>query len=129
MLLIDLENNYYSTPSLYAIVIQISIMMLDRLLYVKGWLFGKIAFHCLFCLGCIFFCFLYIPSATQIEFGSNPSLIYFMLVQMVYIFVSSLQIRHGFPTSDNFIADSINRTFSILNRCMFFVLLATCCDG
>ena len=33
MLLIDLENNYYSTSSLFAIVIQIIVMMLDRFLY------------------------------------------------------------------------------------------------
>ena len=57
MLLIDLENNYYSTSSLFAIVIQIVVMMLDRFLYVKGLLLGKIVLHCLFCAGCICFCF------------------------------------------------------------------------
>ena len=35
MLMIDLENNYYSASSLYAMIFQIIIMMLDRLCYVK----------------------------------------------------------------------------------------------
>ena len=116
MLLIDLENNYYSTSSLFAIVIQIIVMMLDRFLYVKGLLLGKIVLHCLFCAGCICFCFILLPVTTRVGFGTNRSLIFFMCIQMAYIFLSALEIRHGFPTPDNYISDSINRSFSIPNR-------------
>ena len=33
--LMDLENNYYSSSSLYAVMIQVAIMLLDRCFYVK----------------------------------------------------------------------------------------------
>ena len=35
MLLIDLQNNYYSASSLYAIIAQIAMMMIDRYFYLK----------------------------------------------------------------------------------------------
>ena len=33
--MIDFENNYYSASSLYVIIAQILVMMLDRLFYLK----------------------------------------------------------------------------------------------
>lgn len=35
MLMIDLENNFYSATSLYAVILQILVMMLDRFFYIK----------------------------------------------------------------------------------------------
>ena len=35
MLMIDLENNFYSASSLYAVILQIFVMMLDRFFYIK----------------------------------------------------------------------------------------------
>lgn len=33
--MIDLENNFYSATSLYAVILQILVMMLDRFFYIK----------------------------------------------------------------------------------------------
>lgn len=33
--MIDLENNFYSATSLYAVILQILVMMLDRYFYIK----------------------------------------------------------------------------------------------
>ena len=33
--MIDLENNFYSATSLYSVILQILVMMLDRFFYIK----------------------------------------------------------------------------------------------
>ena len=120
MLLIDLQNNYYSASSLYAIIAQIAMMMIDRYFYLKGHLLGKIIFHCLYSLFIIIYLFFVIPYTTNTSFWSKWSVVWFFFLQICYIIVSSLQISHGYPTFDNYINSIINKKYSLFNQLLFY---------
>ncbi|CBK22984.2 uncharacterized protein [Blastocystis hominis] len=123
MLMIDLENNFYSATSLYAVILQILVMMLDRFFYIKGHLLGKVVFHIIYSILIMIYLFIGIPYTTNTSFGSKDSVVFFTILQMLYIILSSLQISHGYPTSDNFINNIINKNYSIFNRVLFYVSL------
>ena len=130
-LLIDFENNYYSGSSLYAIIIQIVIMLLDRFCYIKvvsflppsfqGLLFLKILLQFLFNVFICFFLMVGLPYYTNTMFGRNPAAIVFFYIQLGYIVASAAQIREGYPNADSYIASMIDNSYSIFNRIIFFV--------
>lgn len=134
--LIDFENNYYSSSSLYAVIIQVVIMLIDRCCYVKvcsmnqntfpylqGLLFGKIVLQYIFNASIFALILLILPAYTNTPFGDNINVLIFLFIQIGYMVASAGQIRYGYPTSDTYIASMIDNSYSILNRCIFFVCL------
>ena len=78
--------------------------------------------------------FIGIPYTTNSSFGNKISVVFFTILQMLYIILSSLQISHGYflsrfflpisyPTSDNYINNIINKSYSSFNRTLFYVSL------
>ena len=73
------------------------------------------------------FVFIFLPAYTKTPYGDNLSVEIFFLIQIGYIVASSKQIRYGYPTSDTYIASMIDSSYSILNRCIFFVCSSRKC--
>ena len=96
---------------------------------------GKIIFHIIYSILIMVYLFIGIPYTTNSSFGNKISVVLFTILQMLYIILSSLQISHGYflslsfflplsyPTSDNYINNIINKSYSSFNRLLFYVSL------
>lgn len=57
---------------------------------------GKVVFHIIYSILIMIYLFIGIPYTTNTSFGSKDSVVFFTILQMLYIILSSLQISHGF---------------------------------
>ncbi|XP_076321438.1 LOW QUALITY PROTEIN: piezo-type mechanosensitive ion channel component 2-like [Tachypleus tridentatus] len=94
------EENKIPIPFLIMLVAQFALIIIDRALYLRKNVLGKLIFQIILVFIIHIWMFFILPAVTEREFTSPtrlpPKLWYF--VKCVYLLISAYQLRSGYPT-------------------------------
>ncbi|XP_078071856.1 piezo-type mechanosensitive ion channel component 2 isoform X1 [Mustelus asterias] len=95
---------------LVMLIIQFGTMVVDRALYLRKTVLGKVVFQVILVFGIHFWMFFILPKVTERRFSQNKVAQIWYFVKCVYFGLSAYQIRCGYPTRvlGNFLTKSYN---------------------
>uniref|UniRef100_A0A8C4SJ92 Piezo type mechanosensitive ion channel component 1 (Er blood group) n=1 Tax=Erpetoichthys calabaricus TaxID=27687 RepID=A0A8C4SJ92_ERPCA len=95
---------------LVMLLIQFSTMVIDRALYLRKTVLGKLVFQVFLVFGIHFWMFFILPAVTERMFSQNPVAQLWYFVKCIYFALSAYQIRCGYPTRilGNFLTKKYN---------------------
>lgn len=95
--------------------------MVDRALYLRKYMPGKILFQFVLIIGLHIWMFFVLPATTERTFNaSNPPVMYYM-IKCFYLLFSAYQIRCGYP--GRILGNFLTKGFSLLNFAGFKVYI------
>jgi len=100
-----LPNSYVLT-----LLVQFIFIVIERVLYLFRAIKIKVIYHCLLVLLYHIWLLFVSPILTSEDFRSQKILITFYLLKLIYLYLSSLQIMHGYPAfvQGQYLTDSNN---------------------
>ncbi|KAM5222304.1 piezo-type mechanosensitive ion channel component 2 isoform 2-T2 [Ctenodactylus gundi] len=106
----SLSEDQVPGPFLVMVLIQFGTMVVDRALYLRKTVLGKVVFQVVLVLGIHFWMFFILPGVTERKFSQNLVAQLWYFVKCVYFGLSAYQIRCGYPTRvlGNFLTKSYN---------------------
>ncbi|XP_030608085.1 piezo-type mechanosensitive ion channel component 2 [Archocentrus centrarchus] len=95
---------------LVMVLIQFGTMVVDRALYLRKSVMGKVIFQVILVFGIHFWMFFILPNVTEKRFSENTVAQMWYFVKCIYFGLSAYQIRCGYPTRvlGNFLTKSYN---------------------
>uniref|UniRef100_A0A3B4DIP1 Piezo-type mechanosensitive ion channel component n=1 Tax=Pygocentrus nattereri TaxID=42514 RepID=A0A3B4DIP1_PYGNA len=95
---------------LVMVLIQFGTMVVDRALYLRKTVMGKVIFQVILVFGIHFWMFFILPGVTERRFSQNTVAQLWYFVKCIYFGLSAYQIRCGYPTRvlGNFLTKSYN---------------------
>ncbi|XP_054870800.1 piezo-type mechanosensitive ion channel component 2 isoform X5 [Amphiprion ocellaris] len=106
----SLSEDQVPGPFLVMVLIQFGTMVVDRALYLRKSVMGKVIFQVLLVFGIHFWMFFILPHVTAKRFAENTVAQMWYFVKCIYFGLSAYQIRCGYPTRvlGNFLTKSYN---------------------
>ncbi|XP_047198071.1 piezo-type mechanosensitive ion channel component 2 [Hippoglossus stenolepis] len=106
----SLSEDQVPGPFLVMVLIQFGTMVVDRALYLRKSVVGKVIFQALLVFGIHFWMFFILPGVTNKRFSENTVAQMWYFVKCIYFGLSAYQIRCGYPTRvlGNFLTKSHN---------------------
>ncbi|CAG0881547.1 unnamed protein product [Cyprideis torosa] len=116
-----LEENRVPVPFLIMLVLQFALIIVDRALYLKKSIVGKLVFQIIQVFGVHIWMFFILPAVTGREFGAAaaPQIWYF--VKCVYFLLSAYQIRAGYPT--RILGNVLTKGYNYVNMVLFKIFM------
>ncbi|XP_078412369.1 piezo-type mechanosensitive ion channel component 2 [Cetorhinus maximus] len=95
---------------LVMMLVQFATLVIDRALYLRKTVMGKIIFQVVMVLGIHFWMFFVLPGVTERRFNQNPVAQLWYFVKCIYFGLSAYQIKCGYPNRvlGNFLTKSYN---------------------
>ncbi|XP_055504976.1 piezo-type mechanosensitive ion channel component 1 isoform X2 [Leucoraja erinacea] len=105
-----LSDDQVPEAFLVMVLVQFSTMVIDRALYLRKTLLGKLVFQIILVLGIHFWMFFILPAVTERMFNQNTVVQLWYFVKCIYFALSAYQIRCGYPTRilGNFLTKKYN---------------------
>ncbi|KAM9791110.1 piezo-type mechanosensitive ion channel component 2 isoform 5-T6 [Syngnathus typhle] len=106
----SLSEDQVPGPFLVMVLIQFGTMVVDRALYLRKSVMGKVIFQVFLVFGIHFWMFFILPGVTEKRFNKNTVAQMWYFVKCIYFGLSAYQIRCGYPTRvlGNFLTKSYN---------------------
>uniref|UniRef100_A0A3Q1GE93 Piezo non-specific cation channel R-Ras-binding domain-containing protein n=1 Tax=Acanthochromis polyacanthus TaxID=80966 RepID=A0A3Q1GE93_9TELE len=106
----SLSEDQVPGPFLVMVLIQFGTMVVDRALYLRKSVMGKVIFQVVLVFGIHFWMFFILPHVTAKRFAENTVAQMWYFVKCIYFGLSAYQIRCGYPTRvlGNFLTKSYN---------------------
>uniref|UniRef100_A0A3B4TXV1 Piezo type mechanosensitive ion channel component 2 n=1 Tax=Seriola dumerili TaxID=41447 RepID=A0A3B4TXV1_SERDU len=106
----SLSEDQVPGPFLVMVLIQFGTMVVDRALYLRKSVMGKVIFQVILVFGIHFWMFFILPGVTKKRFSENTVAQMWYFVKCIYFGLSAYQIRCGYPTRvlGNFLTKSYN---------------------
>ncbi|XP_067308925.1 piezo-type mechanosensitive ion channel component 2 isoform X2 [Pseudorasbora parva] len=106
----SLSEDQVPGPFLVMVLIQFGTMVVDRALYLRKTVMGKVIFQVILVFGIHFWMFFILPGITERRFSHNKIAQLWYFVKCIYFGLSAYQIRCGYPTRilGNFLTKSYN---------------------
>ncbi|XP_029971241.1 piezo-type mechanosensitive ion channel component 2 [Salarias fasciatus] len=106
----SLSEDQVPGPFLVMVLIQFGTMVVDRALYLRKSVMGKVIFQVILVFGIHFWMFFILPGITEKRFNKNTVAQMWYFVKCIYFGLSAYQIRCGYPTRvlGNFLTKSYN---------------------
>ncbi|XP_067887336.1 piezo-type mechanosensitive ion channel component 2-like [Heterodontus francisci] len=106
----SLSEDQVPEAFLVMLIIQFGTMVVDRALYLRKTVLGKVVFQVILVFGIHFWMFFILPRVTERKFSQNKVAQLWYFVKCVYFGLSAYQIRCGYPTRvlGNFLTKSYN---------------------
>ncbi|XP_069033644.1 piezo-type mechanosensitive ion channel component 2-like [Embiotoca jacksoni] len=106
----SLSEDQVPEAFLVMVLIQFGTMVIDRALYLRKTVLGKLVFQVVLVFGIHFWMFFILPTVTERRFNQNLVAQLWYFVKCVYFGLSAYQIRSGYPTRvlGNFLTKSHN---------------------
>ncbi|XP_078397176.1 piezo-type mechanosensitive ion channel component 2-like [Cetorhinus maximus] len=106
----SLSEDQVPEAFLVMLIIQFGTMVVDRALYLRKTVLGKVVFQVILVFGIHFWMFFILPKVTERRFSQNKVAQIWYFVKCVYFGLSAYQIRCGYPTRvlGNFLTKSYN---------------------
>ncbi|KAM8838287.1 piezo-type mechanosensitive ion channel component 2 isoform 4-T4 [Synchiropus picturatus] len=106
----SLSEDQVPGPFLVMVLIQFGTMVVDRALYLRKSVMGKVIFQVILVFGIHFWMFFILPGITEKRFSKNTVAQMWYFVKCIYFGLSAYQIRCGYPTRvlGNFLTKSYN---------------------
>ncbi|XP_071541022.1 piezo-type mechanosensitive ion channel component isoform X2 [Panulirus ornatus] len=105
-----LEDNRVPIPFLVMLILQFGLIIVDRALFLRKFILGKLIFQVALTFGIHIWMFFILPAVTEREFNAKrPPQIWYM-VKCFNLLLSAYQIRCGYPTRilGNFLCKQFN---------------------
>lgn len=104
-------------PFLVMLILQFALIVVDRTLYLRKFILGKIIFQFLLVFGVHLWMFFILPAVTERQFNAAvyPQIWYW--VKCVYLLLSAYQIRSGYPT--RILGNFLCKNYNYLNKFLF----------
>ncbi|KAI1889925.1 hypothetical protein AGOR_G00167930 [Albula goreensis] len=102
---------------LVMLLIQFSTMIIDRALYLRKTVLGKLFFQVILVFGIHLWMFFILPAVTERMFSQNPVAQLWYFVKCIYFALSAYQIRCGYPT--RVLGNFLTKTYNHLNLFLF----------
>ncbi|XP_037048036.1 piezo-type mechanosensitive ion channel component isoform X2 [Bradysia coprophila] len=117
------EENKIPVAFLIMLLLQFVFIIVDRALYLRKNLIGKIIFQFITVIGMHIWLFFLVPALSERSFNAKaPPIVYYMF-KCVYFLLSAYQIRCGYPR--RILGNCITKRFSIFNLGAFKVYMLT----
>nr|XP_015209180.1 PREDICTED: piezo-type mechanosensitive ion channel component 2 isoform X2 [Lepisosteus oculatus] len=106
----SLSEDQVPEAFLVMVLIQFGTMVVDRALYLRKTVTGKVIFQVILVFGIHFWMFFILPGVTERRFSQNTVAQLWYFVKCIYFGLSAYQIRCGYPTRvlGNFLTKSYN---------------------
>ncbi|XP_048031199.1 piezo-type mechanosensitive ion channel component 2 isoform X2 [Megalobrama amblycephala] len=106
----SLSEDQVPEAFLVMVLIQFGTMVVDRALYLRKTVMGKVIFQVILVFGIHFWMFFILPGVTDRRFSQNTVAQLWYFVKCIYFGLSAYQIRCGYPTRvlGNFLTKSYN---------------------
>ncbi|XP_025776651.1 piezo-type mechanosensitive ion channel component 1 [Puma concolor] len=113
----SLSDDQVPEAFLVMLLIQFSTMVIDRALYLRKTVLGKLAFQVVLVLAIHLWMFLILPAVTERMFSQNAVAQLWYFVKCVYFALSAYQIRCGYPT--RILGNFLTKKYNHLNLFLF----------
>lgn len=106
----SLSDDQVPEAFLVMLLIQFSTMVIDRALYLRKTVLGKLIFQVILVIGIHVWMFFILPAVTERMFSQNTVAQLWYFVKCIYFALSAYQIRCGYPTRilGNFLTKKYN---------------------
>ncbi|KAG8563071.1 hypothetical protein GDO81_015919 [Engystomops pustulosus] len=106
----SLSDDQVPEAFLVMLLIQFSTMVIDRALYLRKTVLGKLIFQVILVIGIHIWMFFILPAVTERMFSQNTVAQLWYFVKCIYFALSAYQIRCGYPTRilGNFLTKKYN---------------------
>ncbi|XP_042254704.1 piezo-type mechanosensitive ion channel component 2-like [Thunnus maccoyii] len=113
----SLSEDQVPEAFLVMVLIQFGTMVIDRALYLRKTVLGKLVFQVILVLGIHFWMFFILPTVTERRFNQNLVAQLWYFVKCVYFGLSANQIRSGYPT--RVLGNFLTKSYNYLNLFLF----------
>ncbi|EDO30292.1 predicted protein [Nematostella vectensis] len=110
------EENVVPKTFLYMLLSQFFLIIIDRCLYLRKYVFAKLFFLLFLTVSFHVFMFIVVPYVTKRPFFKNIPAIFMYIFMCMYFGLSAYQVRSGYPTRilGNFLTKSYTLTSGVL---------------
>ncbi|GAU96230.1 hypothetical protein RvY_07704-3 [Ramazzottius varieornatus] len=115
------EENRIPTAFLIILIVQFCLMIIDRALYLRKNLKGKLIFQIILVLIVHVVFFFYLPKETGRSFNRSTPVQLWYFVKCAYFLLSAFQIRCGYPT--RILGNFLTTSYSYLNLYLFKIFI------
>ncbi|KAM3593292.1 uncharacterized protein V6R79_009660 [Siganus canaliculatus] len=113
----SLSEDQVPEAFLVMVLIQFGTMVIDRALYLRKTVLGKLVFQVFLVFGIHFWMFFILPTVTERRFNQNLVAQLWYFVKCVYFGLSAYQIRSGYPT--RVLGNFLTKSYNYLNLFLF----------
>ncbi|XP_028930668.1 piezo-type mechanosensitive ion channel component 1 isoform X3 [Ornithorhynchus anatinus] len=113
----SLSDDQVPEAFLVMLLIQFSTMVIDRALYLRKTVLGKLIFQVLLVIGIHLWMFFILPAVTERMFSQNAVAQLWYFVKCIYFALSAYQIRCGYPT--RILGNFLTKKYNHLNLFLF----------
>ncbi|XP_071635421.1 piezo-type mechanosensitive ion channel component isoform X5 [Temnothorax longispinosus] len=112
-----LQENRVPMPFLLMLLLQFALIVIDRALFLRKSIVGKLIFQYCLVFGIHLWMFFILPSVTDRQFNDNifPQIWY--MVKCFYLLLAAYQLRQGYPT--RILGNFLCKKYSIVNYVLF----------
>ncbi|XP_076765205.1 piezo type mechanosensitive ion channel component isoform X3 [Xylocopa sonorina] len=112
-----LQENRVPMAFLLMLLLQFALIVIDRALFLKKSIVGKLIFQYCLIFGVHIWMFFILPSVTERQFNERvPPQIWYM-VKCFYLLLAAYQLRQGYPT--RILGNFLCKNYSIVNYVLF----------
>ncbi|XP_026094030.1 piezo-type mechanosensitive ion channel component 2-like isoform X2 [Carassius auratus] len=113
----SLSEDQVPEAFLVMVLIQFGTMVVDRALYLRKTVMGKVIFQVILVFGIHFWMFFILPGVTERRFSQNKVAQLWYFVKCIYFGLSAYQIRCGYPT--RVLGNFLTKSYNYLNLFLF----------
>uniref|UniRef100_A0A8C7L0D5 Piezo type mechanosensitive ion channel component 2 n=1 Tax=Oncorhynchus kisutch TaxID=8019 RepID=A0A8C7L0D5_ONCKI len=113
----SLSEDQVPEAFLVMVLIQFGTMIIDRALYLRKTVMGKVIFQVILVFGIHFWMFFILPGVTERRFSKNTVAQLWYFVKCIYFGLSAYQIRCGYPT--RVLGNFLTKSYNYLNLFLF----------
>ncbi|XP_072802892.1 piezo-type mechanosensitive ion channel component 1 isoform X1 [Vicugna pacos] len=113
----SLSDDQVPEAFLVMLLVQFSTMVIDRALYLRKTVLGKLAFQVVLVLAIHVWMFFVLPAVTERMFSQNAVAQLWYFVKCIYFALSAYQIRCGYPT--RILGNFLTKKYNHLNLFLF----------
>ncbi|XP_011880859.1 PREDICTED: piezo-type mechanosensitive ion channel component 1 isoform X3 [Vollenhovia emeryi] len=111
------QENRVPMPFLLMLLLQFALIVIDRALFLRKSIVGKLIFQYCLVFGIHLWMFFILPSVTERQFNDKlPPQIWYM-VKCFYLLLAAYQLRQGYPT--RILGNFLCKKYSIVNYVLF----------
>ncbi|XP_046824974.1 piezo-type mechanosensitive ion channel component isoform X4 [Vespa crabro] len=112
-----LQENRVPMPFLLMLLLQFALIVIDRALFLRKSIVGKLIFQYCLIFGVHMWMFFILPSVTERQFNYKlPPQIWYMM-KCFYLLLAAYQLRQGYPT--RILGNFLCKKYSIVNYVLF----------
>lgn len=108
-----LSENKVPILFLVMLLLQFVLIIIDRALYLRKYILGKLVFQYISIVFIHIWMFLILPGVTERPFNSRRPPVMFYLVKCIYLLFAAFQIRCGYPS--RILGNMLTKSYGMLN--------------